>query len=202
MSSLIEIKNIPIKLQLNITHGEMEYSNGSAELKISRDKGGFHMKRTSPQIRIDTFEARNSITPTTMQTVEQNAQKAKQHVYEVMANYAQQGQMLLDAKIGQELVTQFAKNMQTKNVKLNIGIDFIPKAGPNIQWIPGELNMKYEMDRMTYDWNIKEQHFELHRGSVDVSVAQYPEVIIDYIAPPIYVPKSSVYNRKSIDINV
>ena len=133
MYPLIEIKTVPIEIEMKVTHAKMEYSKGTAELEISRGDGGNLSIKSRPiRLNIDTFEARNSVSPTAMRSVEQYAQQGQQASYEATATYAQQGQLLLDAKIGQELVTQFAADAQNRNLKTNVGLEFLPKVGPEI----------------------------------------------------------------------
>lgn len=200
MTPLIEIKNVPIEIEMKISHAKLEHTRGTADLEISRDKGGLSIRTKPIRVNIDTFEARNSICPTTITSIEQSAERGKQAVYEATATYAQQGQLLLNAKIGQELVTQFAAEAMMKDVKTNVGIDFIPKAGAEISWDPGELNIRFEMDKVNFDWRMSQPQFEFTPGDIELSVTQRPEVVITYVGGPIYVPRSADPNYQPIDV--
>ena len=200
MTPLIEIKNVPIEIEMKISHAKLEHTRGTADLEISRDKGGLSIRTKPIRVNIDTFEARNSIRPTTITSIEQSAERGKQAVYEATATYAQQGQLLLNAKIGQELVTQFAAEAMMKDVKTNVGIDFIPKTGAEISWDPGELNIRFEMDKVNFDWRMNQPQFEFTPGDIELSVTQRPEVIITYVGGPIYVPRSADPNYQPIDV--
>ena len=70
MQPLIEIQTIPIEIQMKVTDARLEYARGTANLEISRDKGGLQIRSQPIQVNIDTFEARNSIVPTTMRSIE------------------------------------------------------------------------------------------------------------------------------------
>lgn len=199
MTPLIEIKSVPIEIEMKISHAKLEYTRGTADLEISREKEGLHIKSKPIQVKLDTFEARNSIVPTTFRSIEESAQRGKQAVYDATATYAKQGQLLLNAKIGQELVTQFAADAQAKNVKTNVGIKFLPSVGPEIEWNPAELNIRFEMDKLNFDWHINQQQFEFTPGNIEISMTQRPEVLITYIGGPIYVPPSSDPNYEPID---
>lgn len=200
MTPLIEIKTVPIEIEMKISHAKLEYSRGTADLEISRDQGGLSIKSKPIHLNIDTFEARNSIRPTTMRSIEQSAQKGKQAVYEATATYAQQGQLLLKAKIGQEMITQFAADAQAKDVKTNVGLDFIPKAGAELGWDPAELNIRFEMDKLNFDWRLNQTQFEFTPGDIEISVTQRPDVVITYMGGPLYVPPSSDPNYEPIDV--
>ena len=200
MTPLIEIKNVPIEIEMKISHAKLEHTRGTADLEISRDKGGLSIRTKPIRVNIDTFEARNSVCPTTITSIEQSAERGKQAVYEATATYAQQGQLLLNAKIGQELVTQFAAESMMKDVKTNVGIDFIPKAGAELSWDPGELNIRFEMDKVNFDWRMSQPQFEFTPGDIELSVTQRPDVVITYVGGPIYVPRSADPNYTPIDV--
>ena len=200
MTPLIEIKTVPIEIEMKISHAKLEYSRGTADLEISRNKGGLSIKSKPIHLNIDTFEARNSVVPTTATSIEQSAQKGKQAVYEATASYAQQGQLLLKAKIGQEMITQFAADAQAKDVKTNVGLDFIPKAGAELSWDPGELNIRFEMDKLNFDWRLNQTQFEFTPGDIEISVTQRPDVVITYVGGALYVPPSSDPNYEPVDV--
>ena len=200
MTPLIEIKNVPIEIEMKISHAKLEHTRGTADLEISRDKGGLSIRTKPIRVNIDTFEARNSVCPTTITSIEQSAERGKQAVYEATATYAQQGQLLLNAKIGQELVTQFAAEAMMKDVKTNVGIDFIPKTGAELSWDPGELNIRFEMDKVNFDWRMSQPQFEFTPGDIELSVTQRPDVVITYVGGPIYVPRSADPNYTPIDV--
>ena len=191
MNPLIEIKRVPIEIEMKVSHAKLEYTRGTADLEISRNPGGLSIRSKPIQLKIDTFEARNSVVPTTMQSIRQGAERGKQAVYEATAEYARQGQLLLTARIGEEMITKFAAEAQAKDIKTNVGLDFIPKAGAALDWQPSELNIRFEMDKVNFDWRLSQQHFEFTPGSIEISVTQQPEVIINYVGGPIYVPRSA-----------
>ena len=196
----IEIKTVPIEIEMKVTHAKMEYSRGTAELEISRGEGGMSIKSRPIRLNIDTFEARNSVCPTAMRSVEQYAQQGKQASYEATATYAQQGQLLLDAKIGQELVTQFAADAQNRNLKTNVGLQFLPTVGPEISWDPGEMHIRYEMDKLNFDWRVNQPQFEFTPGDIELSVKQQPDVVIKYVGGPLYVPPSADPDYRPVDV--
>ena len=200
MYPLIEIKTVPIEIEMKVTHAKMEYSRGTAELEISRGEGGMSIKSRPIRLNIDTFEARNSVCPTAMRSVEQYAQQGKQASYEATATYAQQGQLLLDAKIGQELVTQFAADAQNRNLKTNVGLQFLPTVGPEIYWDPGEMQIRYEMDKLNFDWRVNQPQFEFTPGDIELSVKQQPDVVIKYVGGPLYVPPSADPDYRPVDV--
>ena len=169
-------------------------------MEISRDEGGLSIKSRSTRINIDTYEARNSVSPTLARRLEQDAQKGQQAAYQATSTYVDQGQMMMKTKWGEEVITQFAEQAMMKNVKLGVGMDFLPKVGPEITWDPGEMNIRYEMDKLNFDWKINKGDFQFTPGDIEFTVTQKPEVIIKYVGGPIYVPPSADPNYESVDV--
>ena len=202
MKPLIEITTVPIQIEMRTTNAKLEYARATAEMEVTRDNGNLKIKSRPIKVNIDTFEARNSVSPTLARYLEQNAQKGRQAAYEATATYAGQGQLLLQTQVGEELVTQFAEDAMMKDVKTNVGIDFIPKVGPEINWDPGEMNIRYEMDKLSIDWKMGEGSFEFTPGDIEFTVTQRPDVVIKYVGGPIYVPPSSDPNYEPVDVRV
>ena len=143
MEQLLEIKTIPIKYELKVNHASLEYQNSTAEVEISRDKGGMKIKSRPIKLHLDTYEARNSVVPTTKTMISQKAQQGKSVAYKATANYGREGQLLLNAKVGQgaEVLNQiFAE--RTKEPTGDFVLDFLPKTGPNIEWEEPEFNIE------------------------------------------------------------
>ena len=201
MKPLIEITTVPIQIEMKTTHAKLEYARGTAEMEVTRDKGGLQIKSRPIRVNIDTYEARNSVTPTLARSLEQNAQKGKQASYKATATFASQGQLMMKTKLGEEVITQFSKDSLLEGVK-DVGLDFIPKTGPEITWDPGDMTIKYEMDKLNFDWKINGGSFEFTPGDIELTVTQRPEVIIKYVGGPLYVPPSADPNYEPVDVKV
>ena len=200
MKPLIEITTVPIQIEMKTTNAKLEYARGTAEMEISREKNGLQIKSRPIKVNIDTFEARNSLSPTLARYLQQSAEKGRQASYEATATYARQGQLLLETQVGEELITQFSEEAMMKDVKTNVGLDFLPKGGAEITWDPGELNIRYEMDKLNIDWRMGTGDFEFTPGDIEFTVTQRPDVVIKYIGGPIYVPPSSDPNYEPVDV--
>ena len=199
MKPLIEITTVPIQIEMKTTNAKLEYARGTVEMEISRDKGGLNIKSRPIRVNIDTFEARNSITPTLARSLEQGAQKGQQAAYQATATYAQQGKLMMETKLGEEVITKFSRESLMKNVK-DVGLTFLPSTGPEITWDVGEMNIRYEMDKLNFDWKFGQGDFEFTPGDIEFTVTQRPEVVIKYIGGPIYVPPSSDPNYEPVDV--
>ena len=50
------------------------------------------------------------------------------------------------------------------------------------------LDIQYQMDRMNFDVRVSGGDIEYIPGSVDFTITQWPDVLIEYIGQPMYVP--------------
>lgn len=202
MYPLIEIKTVPIQVEMKLTHARLEYARGTADMKVSRDKGGLHIKSQPIRVNLDTFEARNSVVPTTATSIQQAAQKGRQAVYEATAAYAQQGRMMMETKVGEDVMGQIAASAAPVGQDVNLNIQFLPTVGPDISWQGGQMNIQYEMDKLNFDWRLQKMDFEFTPGDIEFTVKQRPEVIIKYVGGPLYVPPSADPEYESTDVKV
>ena len=189
MEQLIEIKTVPIELEMKVNHARLDYKRSTVDLEISRNQGGLQIRSKPIKVNIDTFEARNSVSPTAMRSIEQAAQRGQQKVYDTTATYARLGDLLLEAKIGEQLISQFA--MESQQVNTDFAMKWLPTTGPDISWDGGELNIRYEMDKLNFDWRMDKGNVEFIPGNIEFTVTQQPDVIIKYIGGPVYVPPSA-----------
>ena len=200
MSQLIEIKSVPIEIEMKVSPARLEYTHASADLEISRDRGGLNIKSRPIRLNVDTFEMRNAILPSPATSIEQLPQKGRQAAYEATATYAQQGELLLKAKIGEDVMSQYSKTALSPDMNSQPGLTFIPTTGPEISWDAAELNIKFEMDKLNFDWRISGNEFKFTPGDIEISVTQQPAVIIKYIGGPLYVPPSADPNYEPVDV--
>ena len=185
MEQLLKITNIPIAFEMNIQHAKLEYKHGSADLEISRDKGGLRIKSSPIKLNLDTFEARDSIRPASTAT----------------ATYSSEGHLLLNAKFGDDVLGQIIKNHTDQFMGMDdIGIDFIPKGGVEITPSGGDLTIDYQLDKMNFDWQVQKGTFEFIPGDIEISISQMPDVRIEYIGEPLYVPPSAAPGYEPIDV--
>lgn len=192
MGPLIKITNVPITVEMKSTNAQIQRSAQSVDLDISRTEGGGLRIKSNPiKVSIDTFEARNTIAPTTKRSIEQAAQKGKNAAYEATAKLAREGQMLMDAKLsgGKALDQIFASDAMAPTGEFTLSR--LPGAPPEINWSDPDISIEYDMEKLNFDWRIQKGDFEFIPGTIEFSIAQKPDVIIEYIGSPIYVPKSA-----------
>lgn len=204
MKPLIEIQTVPIEIEMKTTHARMEFKRGTAEMELSRDKGGLSIKSRPIRVNIDTFEARNSITPTAVRSIEQGADRGVQAAYEATASYARHGQLFVEAQLSEDTVAKIAQETQTKafNADRTPELTFLPSTGPEITWQEGHMDIHYEMDKLNFDWQVDNGNYEFIPGDIEFLMTQRPDVIIKYVGDPIYVPPSASPNYEPVDVDV
>ena len=198
MRPLIEIQTIPIEIQMKTTNAHLEYARGTAQMEVSRDRRGLQIRNQPIRVNIDTFEARSSIVPTTAQSIQQGAAQGQRAAYEATAVLAQEGRMMMEAKIDQDVIPQLAQQ-KTVDQPAQLGIQFLPEVGPDISWTGGEMSIRYEMDKLNFDWRMNQMQFTFVPGDIEFKVTQQPDVVIKYIGGPLYVPPSADPNYEPLD---
>lgn len=200
MYPLIEIKTVPIEIQMKVTRAHLEYARGTAQVEISRDKGGLSIRSQPIQVNLDTFEARSSVMPTTATLIKQQAQAGVQGAYQATGVLAREGRMMMEARINQDVIPQLAKQ-QNLGQPTNANIEFLPTTGPDISWDGGELSIRYEMDKLNFDWRMEQMSFTFVPGDIEFTMTQRPDVVIKYVGGPLYVPPSSDPDYEPVDVN-
>ena len=198
MRPLIEIQTIPIEIQMKTTNAHLEYARGTAQMEVSRDRRGLQIRSQPIRVNIDTFEARSSIVPTTAQSIQQGAAQGQRAAYEATAVLAPEGRMMMEAKIDQDVIPQLAQQ-KTVDQPAQLGIQFLPEVGPDISWTGGEMSIRYEMDKLNFDWRMNQMQFTFVPGDIEFKVTQQPDVVIKYIGGPLYVPPSADPNYEPLD---
>lgn len=190
MGPLIRITTVPISFEFKVNNARLEKSSGTAELNLTRDKGGLRIQSNNIKLNLDTFEARNSVSPTAIRSIEQASDEGKTAAYEAIARYTNEGTIMMDAKFNGKALDQiFASRAQLPTGEFTVG--FTPSTGAEISWSDPDISIQYEMDKLNFEFKLANGDFEFIPGNIEVSITQYPDVQIEYIGKPLYVPPSA-----------
>lgn len=200
MEPLLQIKTIPIKYEMKVQKAELRYTKSKTEVLINNENGSLDINSKPIKLYIDTYDARGSITPTTAESVRQAAASGLEAAAEATATYTEEAALLLDAKVSNPLDQIFRQRAQMPTGEF--GLAFIPTTGPDLEWSAPDLNIKYQMDKLSFDIRAAKGDFEFIPGSIEISITQMPDVEIEYIGKPMYVPPSAAqyFNHEPIDI--
>ena len=199
MEQLLKITTVPVQYELKINNARLEYSRSNAQVEISRSDGEFTIKSRPVKLNLDTYEARNSVTPTLRQSISNAAQKGQEMAYSASATFAREGQLMLKAKIGDDVLNEiFRQRSQLPTGDFQLG--FIPNAPVDIQYQAPDLTIRYETDKLNFDLKMEQGNFKFIPGDIQLSITQQPDVLIEYIGGPLYVPPSADPNYEPIDV--
>lgn len=191
MQPLIEIQTVPISIEFKTTSASFQPANSTAQLEMTTDDGGLQIKSSPIKLNVDTYEARKSVNPTLKANMEKFASDGNQAAFAATARYAQEGDILLDIHLNQDAFQQIADLRLENNVHKYPNIKWIPDHPADISWEPGDITIKYETDKLHFDFKQNKQPLEFVPGNIEFTINQRPEVIINYIGAPLYVPPSS-----------
>ena len=126
------------------------------------------------------------------------AMLGKQGSLTATATYAQEGNMLVNIHLReQDVIPQLAAERFNAPYKYDFNIRFIPEQPMNMDWLPAELSIEYEMDKLNFDWKTGRGEFQFTPANIEFTVSEHPRVVIEYIGDPIYVPPSANPNYEA-----
>lgn len=191
MKPLLRISSTPISVEYTTKRASLQHSTKPASVNVTRSRGRAQIQTAPAKVQIDTTEARASVgLKSAARSIRDFAQEGAAAAQEAARNYAEQGNAILDAHGKGSPIADIAESKM--NQTLQTGLAFLPSQGPEITVESGSISFDYQMDRLTFDWNINERpQLEFVPASIEFSVAQYPEVVIEYIGSPNYVPPSA-----------
>lgn len=202
MEQLLQISTVKSSLEYHITDAAVKYNNHRPSADVTRERGGFQMKSDVIQMKMDGQKMRDSIGLKMPDTIMRDYMAAgKRAVQEAIAEKVREGYLLMDGLRNSPASIQASKNPNLDRPQLETV--FLPSSPPEISWEGGTVDIKYTPDKLNYKWNVEPNHtFEYTRGEVELKVAQYPKVNIEYVGEPHYVPDSANPKNIGLDIKV
>lgn len=189
MEPLLEIRTIPISIEYKINKARYEINNSKASLEITHNNDGLEMHVKPIKLNIDTVEAKYSTEHITKQGIKSD--------YQATANYAEEGNMMLNIEIMDNPIPEI--ELRKFNSDIGFNFEFTSIVGTEMSWQPQEISIKYEMDKLNFDWKISRPQISFIPGSIEFIINEYPRLEINYTGKPIYVPRSADPNYKPID---
>jgi hypothetical protein len=192
MKPLLNIRSIPITIEAKSSRAQLRQSTKQPRVNITRQRGGLDIRRTLPQVKMDSYEMRASMgLKTTPRVIQEKADEGNSDALQGTEKLAQNGDYVADSFYqGGSPIPDLAMSNSVKEYEYNL--DYIPKTTPETWVEGGDLSMNYTMDRLNFDWDVSTRpQLEYVPGGVEFTVSQYHEVIIEYVGGPIYAPPSA-----------
>ena len=198
MKPLIEIQTVPISFELKVTDPTFKPAETTAQIEMQTDKGGLQIKSSPVKLNLDTYEARKSASnPSPADSVRAYGTEGKQAAYKATAQYVQEGSILMNVQMNDEAFQQIADLRLENDVHKTPNIKWIPDKPVDIEYKPADLSIKYQVDKLNLDFKQNKKPMTFVPGNIELVVTQRPEVVINYVGGPIYVPPSSDPNYEA-----
>ena len=186
MKQLIQITTIPIAYEMQIEKAKIEHHEGTANLEISSNQAGHMQIKSQPiKLNLDTYESGNALLNGSLGIAKQG--NGSPVIYQATVSMDQEGQLLLKGKISDNLNRVDATKQAVASDR-------------QVSESPADLTIRYQMDKMNFDMKIANGNFEFIPGNINIEITQYPDVQIEYVGGPIYVPPSADPNFEGVDV--
>lgn len=192
MKPLLKIQTIPIKIEAQSKRASLQYDTQQPTVNVTRNKGRANIRTTPTRLNIDQTAARNnSGLRTNSRIISDAAQAGKSAAMEATRNFAEDGNRILDSHGKGNPIAEIAAEKAMRMPDSGVP-PFGQRQGPDITVEHGSISFDYQMDTLTFDWNINTRpQLEYIPASIEFSVTQYPQLVIEYVGEPIYVPASA-----------
>lgn len=204
MQPLLKIQNVPISIEYKVQRAQLQHQSAPAKVNVTRTKGSLNIQKTPLRVNIDSFETRASAGQKSARRLSQDFAEAGRNAgYEATRTIAEEGNARVDSAGSKSAIADMVTNRMIQGAETMM--TFIPSVRPEISVDPGSISFDVTMDKLTFDWNINHKpQLEFVPGNIEFTVTQYPEVVIEYMGSPIYVPPSADpnYEAPAMDTSV
>jgi hypothetical protein len=186
---LLKITTVPVKLKFNVEMAKLEVNQESSEFKQKTTNARIRMNREDIKLYIDSYPARKSMGLLKFKDfAKKAAQKGKEAAVQAMSQYAELGNKLAQAHKG-VTVAQAAYESPIKVPSADAA--YQPATGAILSWSGPQLETDYEPAHLEMNWTLAKAQLNYVPGKFEVEIEQYPDVQIEYLGSPSYVPPSA-----------
>lgn len=204
MEQLIEMRSTPIQLKWHIQHAKYEIKTEPSSLEIERTPGSFTISNKNGRLLLDTYDARSSMgLKTVADSLRQSAELGMQAANDATANFAKEGDMMMNYYQYDNVMADIASQRMDSSVETALG--FSPSVPVNITWEPQDFSMRYEMDKLNFEWHTHQTpEVEYVPSKIEYYISTYPDIEFTYVGKPLYVPPSAEpgYEEQPFDMLV
>ncbi|MGY3714873.1 DUF6470 family protein [Sutcliffiella cohnii] len=169
------------KIDLQMNKPQQEIRQRPAELSIEQPKADMQIRRTPSMLSIDQTQAWEDMDLKHIsRRIEEAAQLGKQAIMEGMARRAEQGDELMKIEYGgNPMPSQAKRNSENPEKQINVG--WIPAHfSVKIDYEPSKVEIDVTPQKAIIDVQVQKPEHNYTPGSVDVNIAQYPSLQIDF----------------------
>lgn len=192
IGQLIKITSVPIKLQYNSEPARLDMKSQPkipfAQVTTTPPTLKINTENTS--VKIDTYQARRSLGQYNIRDfAAMQAQQGRQQALNATGQAAQLGWQISDNYDNGVTIGQLVR--QRMNQQPQMVMKFLPQGGAQLSWKPAQCNIDYQMGNTDYQYQWPDMQYDYTPAKMDVTVVQYPEVNVEYLGTPNYVPPSA-----------
>lgn len=169
----ISIEQTPAKIEIRQPKARQSIEQPKAEMSIRTTKGKMHIDQSQ------AWEERMLMS--TIRLNEMHAQEGMQAVKEGTARRAEQGAQLIKIEQDVNVIAEQAIENGHPQMK-QLSIKYVPSPfAVKLNYEPGELDINFEPRKPIIDVQINKPEITFERGTVNISMAQYPHLEISVV---------------------
>jgi hypothetical protein len=189
---LINITTTNISIDTEITQGQLKKVDTQPnKMEVSAGNGELNIETQPAKLNIDTYEARSSLGYGHYNYNDfsaKEAQKGKQTAREATSQLSAEGTQKIRGTTAKEIADQ---KLKASGIIQSM-TTFLPEGGADIQVEKGGVTVDYNPKPVDIQWHdLQVKPLEYHPGDVNFTMTQRPEVNIEYVGDPLYVPPSA-----------
>lgn len=187
---LLKITTTPMKYELEVEPPRLEYQQDvTPSADITTTPSELRIRSQNAQIQIDTYEARKSLGFLNLKdSAVQYAEKAREHLTNLIGQFVQTGKALGQIQNGTD-IGDVVRQKQLEQPTLYTAA--LPSTGAELSCKPSELDISYQPGEVGVNWRIRDTSFIFQPGSIQMRIIEYPDIDIEYLGKPMYVPPSA-----------
>lgn len=178
----IRMESQMARISLTTQPARQEIRQPKADLSIQQPHADVSMRTIPSKLTIDQTQAWEDMNlKSAIRSIEENAQKGKQGALEGIGRRASQGTELMKIENkGNPLISQSFQNAHEPPSAL--GIKFIPSLNAvKINYQPSKVEIDVRPNKPIIDVQLNKPEVNYIPGSVDITMAQYQELDIDFV---------------------
>ncbi len=191
ITQLLNINITPVEMQVKMTPAKLTYDNTlQPTAQVHTEQGTLTMESHTVQLQIDTYQARKSIGLENSGDFSKDmAQRGVNSMNQFISDTVQEGDQMARTEDGVTIADIVKQKMLEQPELVTV---FLPTCGADISFQPNSLSINYQPGSIDCQWNrMGGGKLNFTPGSCDIEILQRPDVQIDYIGDPNYVPPSA-----------
>lgn len=206
MEQLLNIKSVPIKVQVNVTRAKLVPAEPTPSATPMNDGGKLKIKADSIQMNINLPDKQQPQVQAPAQSTTSNSDTFSHSDNSAdVFSFTYQGVAKFVQNSGDNKhIHNSQYQAQSASRTIEQVLQSIPKTNKDVSYSDGTLKVNYFADESSFNWDeVNAPGFEFVPGSIEFIVQEMPDVDIEYTGSPIYFPRSADPNYEPlIDMNV